>query len=44
MVRSFSSYKPYAGNIQNRKNGVLVSMETGKSLDIHYLTYKIEDN
>ena len=32
MVRSFSSYKPYAGNIQNRKNGVLVSMETGKSL------------
>ena len=32
MVRSFSSYKPYAGNIQSRKNGVLVSMETGKSL------------
>ncbi len=32
MVRSFSDYKPYAGPIASRKNGVLVSMETGKSL------------
>lgn len=32
MVRSFEDYKPYAGPIQSRKNGVLVSMETGKSL------------
>ena len=32
MVRSFADYKPYAGPIQSRKNGVLVSMETGKSL------------
>ena len=32
MVRSFEDYKPYAGSIQSRKNGVLVSMETGKSL------------
>lgn len=32
MVRSFCDYKPYAGAIQSRKNGVLVSMETGKSL------------
>lgn len=32
MVRSFNDYKPYAGPIQSRKNGVLVSMETGKSL------------
>src|SRR5574344_640182 len=32
MVRSFDDYKPYAGPIQARKNGVLVSMETGKSL------------
>lgn len=32
MVRSFNDYKPYAGLIQSRKNGVLVSMETGKSL------------
>ena len=32
MIRSFSGYKPYAGVVQNRKNGVLVSMETGKSL------------
>ncbi len=32
MVRNFDSYKPYAGNLQTRKNGVLVSMENGKSL------------
>ena len=32
MVRSFDSYKPYAGNIERRKNGVLVSMESGKAL------------
>lgn len=32
MVRSFSDYKSYAGPIASRKNGVLVSMETGKSL------------
>ena len=32
MIRSFSGYKPYAGVVQSRKNGVLVSMETGKSL------------
>ena len=29
MVRSFDSYKPYAGEIQGRKNGVMVSMENG---------------
>ena len=29
MVRSFDSYNPYAGEIQGRKNGVLVSMENG---------------
>lgn len=32
MVRSFDSYKPYVGEIQRRKNGVLVSMENGKAL------------
>ncbi|MDD2409280.1 MAG: translational GTPase TypA [Bacilli bacterium] len=32
MVRNFSSYKPYVGHLQTRKNGVLVSMENGKSL------------
>mgnify|MGYP000006496899 FL=1 len=32
MIRSFAGYKPYAGVVQSRKNGVLVSMETGKSL------------
>ena len=32
MVRSFDSYMPYAGNIQSRKNGVLVSMENGKTM------------
>lgn len=41
IVRSFSSYKPYAGNIQNRKNGVLVSMETGKSLG--YSLFNLQD-
>ena len=31
MVRSFDSYKPYAGEIATRKNRVLVSMERGQS-------------
>jgi GTP-binding protein len=32
MVRSFDDYKAYAGEMQTRKNGVLVSMEQGKTL------------
>ena len=32
MVRSFEGYKPYAGDMSSRKNGVLVSMENGKTL------------
>ena len=32
MVRSFDQYKPYAGDMTTRKNGVLVSMESGKTL------------
>ncbi len=32
MVRSFDDYKPYVGPLSTRKNGVLVSMENGKSL------------
>jgi len=32
MVRSFDSYGPYAGELQSRKNGVLVSMEDGKTM------------
>lgn len=32
MLRSFDTYKPYAGPISGRKNGVLVSMENGKTL------------
>ncbi len=32
MIRSFDEYKPYAGSLITRKNGVLVSMETGKTL------------
>lgn len=32
MVRSFEDYKPYVGEISGRKNGVLVSMENGKTL------------
>ena len=32
MIRSFEDYKPYVGEINGRKNGVLVSMENGKTL------------
>ena len=32
MVRSFEGYKPYVGELTSRKNGVLVSMENGKTL------------
>ena len=32
MVRSFDEYKPYVGELTTRKNGVLVSMENGKTL------------
>jgi len=32
MVRSFAEYLPYAGKLQGRKNGVLVSMEKGKAM------------
>jgi len=32
IIRSFDSYKEYAGEISGRKNGVLVSMENGKAL------------
>ena len=32
MVRSFKDYRPYAGDIKGRKNGVLVSMENGKTM------------
>lgn len=32
MIRSFDTYKPVVGEISGRKNGVLVSMEAGKTL------------
>ena len=32
MVRSFLDYRDYVGEIKGRKNGVLVSMENGKTL------------
>ena len=32
MVRAFHAYMPYAGHIDGRKNGVLVSMENGKAM------------
>ena len=32
MVRSFKDYEPYVGPITRRKNGVLVSMEDGKTM------------
>ena len=41
MVRSFDTYKPYAGEITHRKNGVLVSMETGKTFG--YALYNLLD-
>jgi len=41
MVRSFEDYKPYVGEIARRKNGVLVSMESGKALG--YSLWNLED-
>ena len=41
MVRSFDSYRPYAGEIFGRKNGVLVSMESGKTFG--YALYNLLD-
>ena len=41
MVRSFDSYKPYAGEVSSRKNGVLVSMESGKTFG--YALYNLLD-
>lgn len=32
MVRSFNSFKPYVGPVRRRKNGVLISMEDGKTM------------
>ncbi len=32
MVRSYKDYRPYVGEIKGRKNGVLVSMEDGKTM------------
>ncbi len=41
MVRSFDEYKPYAGELTTRKNGVLVSMESGKTLG--FSLYNLQD-
>ena len=41
MIRSFDEYKPYAGTLSTRKNGVLVSMENGKTLG--YSLYNLQD-
>ena len=41
MIRSFDSYKPYVGEISGRKNGVLVSMEQGKTLG--YSLWNLQD-
>ena len=41
MIRSFDDYKPYAGSLTTRKNGVLVSMETGKTLG--YSLFNLQD-
>ena len=41
MVRRFDEYKPYVGELQTRKNGVLVSMENGKTLG--YSLWNLQD-
>lgn len=41
MLRSYDSYKPYVGVINGRKNGVLVSMENGKTLG--YSLFNLQD-
>ena len=41
MVRSFNEYKPFAGDLTTRKNGVLVSMENGKTLG--YSLFNLQD-
>ena len=41
MVRSFDEYKPYVGELSTRKNGVLVSMESGKTLG--YSLWNLQD-
>ena len=41
MVRSFEDYKPYVGELTTRKNGVLVSMENGKTLG--YSLWNLQD-
>ncbi len=41
MVRSFDDYKPFVGELQTRKNGVLVSMESGKTLG--YSLWNLQD-
>lgn len=41
LVRSFDSYKPYAGALSRRKNGVLVSMENGSTFA--YSLWKLGD-
>jgi len=41
MIKSFDSYMPYVGKIQDRKNGVLVSMEDGKTMG--YSLWNLED-
>ena len=40
MVRSFEDYKPYAGEVISRKNGVLVSMENGQTYG--YALYNLQ--
>ena len=41
MVRSFDTYKPYAGEMTTRKNGVLGAMEAGKTLG--YSLWNLQD-
>ncbi|MDD4027753.1 MAG: translational GTPase TypA [Bacilli bacterium] len=41
MIRNFDSYKPSVGHIDSRKNGVLVSMESGKAMG--YSLWKLSE-
>ena len=41
LKKQLAQYKPYAGDLTTRKNGVLVSMETGKTLG--YSLFNLQD-
>ena len=40
--RIFNSYGDYTGDMEGRRNGALISMETGKAVVFAFLIYKLE--